>query len=152
MKSFRVAMAGIRDALSQERNLRIQLVMALYVLAFGALAGLEAWAWAVCLICVAMVLRAEVFNTALERLCDAVTLERNERIRLCKDMAAGGVLISAVLSAAAGLVVFFRPEPLARLEEQFRLRPWVAVVLAVLIVPCLFFIKGRPSASRKGEP
>lgn len=49
---------------------------------------------------------AEAFNTALERLADRVTRERDPLIRVAKDVAAAAVLLFVFASVAVGLIVF----------------------------------------------
>jgi diacylglycerol kinase len=49
---------------------------------------------------------AETFNTSIERLADAVTLERDDRIGVIKDMAAAGVLVSSVGALIIGAIIF----------------------------------------------
>ena len=45
-----------------------------------------------------LVFVSECFNTAVEYLSDQITDEENENIRKAKDVAAAGVLISAIIS------------------------------------------------------
>lgn len=47
---------------------------------------------------------AEAFNTAIERLADRVTAERDPQIGIVKDLAAAGVLVSAVGAGVIGLL------------------------------------------------
>jgi diacylglycerol kinase len=54
-----------------------------------------------------MVWVAEALNSALEFLADEVSLEKRERIGKAKDVAAGGVLIAAIVSAAVAALVFW---------------------------------------------
>ena len=143
LSAFRHALAGIAYAVRHERNMRIHLCFTAYVILFGALAGLEAWAWAACLICIGMVTGLELANTALERLCDKVCPERDELIRVCKDAAAGGVLAAAILAAVVGCVVFCRAEVLERMWARVCAYPWMAVVSVALLAPCVFFIVGN---------
>lgn len=49
---------------------------------------------------------AEAFNTAIEKLADRVTCERDPLIGAAKDVAAGAVLLFAIASVAVGLIVF----------------------------------------------
>jgi diacylglycerol kinase (ATP) len=49
----------------------------------------------------------EALNTALELLADEVSLERRERIGKAKDVAAGGVLIAAMVSVGVAALVFW---------------------------------------------
>ena len=49
---------------------------------------------------------AELFNTALEILCDRVTSAHDEQIRRVKDAAAGAVLVAAIMSVIVAVIVF----------------------------------------------
>jgi diacylglycerol kinase (ATP) len=64
----------------------------------------DEWRWIV--LAIALVWLAEAFNTAIERLSDAVTLERNENIGYAKDVAAGAVLAAAAFATIIGLTIF----------------------------------------------
>ena len=97
------AVDGIRAAWRRERNFRIQLVFA------GALVGLllalrPGFYWAAILLMVAaLVLSAEMINSALEALIDHLHPDIHPEIRIIKDMAAGAVLVfslTALLIAA----------------------------------------------------
>lgn len=63
--------------------------------------------WAVLLLTFAAVISAELFNTAVERLCDKVCLKKDELIKLCKDCAAGAVLVCAIFAVIIGTVLFW---------------------------------------------
>lgn len=62
--------------------------------------------WALVLLACAVVLSAELLNTAIERLADELGHDQQERIRIVKDCAAGAVLCAALgaLGVAAALV------------------------------------------------
>jgi diacylglycerol kinase (ATP) len=59
------------------------------------------------MLCIGMVWMAEALNTALEFLADEVSLEQRERIGKAKDVAAGGVLIVAMISVVIAALVFW---------------------------------------------
>lgn len=61
------------------------------------------WLWIV--LATGWVWTAEAFNTAIERLADRVSAERDPQIGIVKDLAAAGVLISAMGAAVIGLLV-----------------------------------------------
>ncbi|MFD2144106.1 diacylglycerol kinase family protein [Mucilaginibacter antarcticus] len=63
------------------------------------------WMWIVA--CIAIVLMAELFNTALEFLVDLVSPEYNELAGHVKDIAAGAVVIAALFAVIEGLIIFF---------------------------------------------
>ena len=67
--------------------------------------GLTLLEWAVLALAAAAVIAAEALNTAVERLGDRVSAEREESIRLIKDVAAGGVLAATMGAVTAGLAI-----------------------------------------------
>ena len=58
----------------------------------------------------------ELVNTAVEAVVDLVTEERKPLAKLAKDAAAGAVLIAAMMSVAAGLIMFV-PEGIQFLQQ-----------------------------------
>ena len=59
-------------------------------------------------LCIGMVLSAEAMNTAVELLADALHPDRDERIRVVKDLAAGAVLITAIASVVVAILVVWK--------------------------------------------
>ena len=101
------ATRGLALAWRQESSIRIQGLFLL--LAFVALLVLmppPVW-WALFVLATALVIGAEVLNSAIERLCDLVEPEQSEAIRDIKDIAAGAVMVTAVaaLLIASALLV-----------------------------------------------
>ena len=107
--SFRCAFAGIAHLLKTQRNARVHGVATALVVGLGV--GLRVsnadWCWLV--VATTAVWVAEAFNTALEVLADRVTVERDEAIRVAKDVSAAAVLIAAIGSAVIGILVLGRP-------------------------------------------
>ena len=106
LESFRDAFRGMATLLRFEHNARIHLVILLIVILAGFLLRISVGDWMAILCVSGLVLVAECFNTAIENLSDLITDKPNEYIRRAKDTAAAGVLISAVISVAAGLLIF----------------------------------------------
>jgi diacylglycerol kinase len=106
LNSARHAVNGIARLLREERNARIELVMAVLAILLGIVTRIPRLEWLVILLCIGMVLAAEAFNAAIERLADLHTTERDERIKALKDLAAGAVLITSIAALAAGIVIF----------------------------------------------
>lgn len=97
------AITGVRHAWKAEKSFRTQTVIG--VLAIVVLTILRpGWTWsALVLAMVGMVLMAELFNTALEALCDGLHPQQAEFIRVVKDAAAGAVLVISLSSLVVGL-------------------------------------------------
>jgi diacylglycerol kinase len=104
--SIRYASEGVYLFLKTERNARISLVaacMAIFLSLWLQISGIE---FCIILMCIAAVLSAEAFNTAIERLADMHGYQIDPRIKSIKDIAAGAVLIVALCSLLTGLIIF----------------------------------------------
>ena len=106
LRSFRYAFAGVRLLLREEHNARIHATITVLVVVAGIVLRVSPVEWGVLVMCIGMVLAAEAFNSAIERICDYLTTEHDDRIRDIKDLAAGAVLLCAIAAAIVGLIVF----------------------------------------------
>ena len=105
-KSFRHAGRGFWLA-ARDRNLRIMLLGGIVVVALASAYDVSTASWAILLLCIGVVLGAEVINTAIERLADQVQREHDANIRDIKDLVAGAALVSCVVAAAVGAIVLW---------------------------------------------
>ncbi len=105
-RSFGYAFEGIRTLLKDEHNSRIHLCAIIAVIAAGAFLGLSPTEWCIVALCCGSVITAEAMNSAIEAIADLVSRERHPLIKKAKDVAAAGVLVSAIAAAAAGLIIF----------------------------------------------
>jgi len=106
IRSISHAFRGIASLLRYEHNARIHLAMLLLVIVAGILLNISGNDWLAILFVSGLVFTSECFNTAIENLADLITEEPNEHIGRAKDVAAAGVLISAIISVAVGLMIF----------------------------------------------
>ena len=106
LRSFRYAFAGIVLLFREEHNAQIHATITVLVVVAGVVLRVSPVEWAVLVICIGVVLAAEAFNSAIERIADYLTLERDDRIRDIKDLAAGAVLLCAIAAVAVGCVIF----------------------------------------------
>jgi diacylglycerol kinase len=100
------AIDGIAAALREQRNIRIQLAIALLVAGGAAWLHFDALRWAVLALTVGLVLVAELTNTALERAVDCASPERSDTARAAKHAGAGAVLVAALISLGVGIALF----------------------------------------------
>lgn len=106
IQSFVDAGRGFVTVLRTEWNFRIHAVIAVLMVVTGFVFQISAGEWLAVVLSVGLVFLAEVFNTALEYLADAVHPEADRGVGMAKDAAAGGVLIAAVAAAVVGAIVF----------------------------------------------
>ncbi len=105
-KSFLFAGKGIAYAFRSQPNFRFEVLSAFAVFTAGCFFQITAAEWIICILCIALVLFAELVNTALETLTDLVSPEYNPLAGKAKDLAAASVLVTAVLAAVVGLLIF----------------------------------------------
>jgi diacylglycerol kinase (ATP) len=106
--SFYNAFRGIATIFRSEINFVIQSAIALLVLAAGILLGITPTEWIIIILLIGMVLGAEAFNTAIERLCDAIDDQPSPKIRFIKDASAAAVLILSLSAAVIGILIFWK--------------------------------------------
>jgi diacylglycerol kinase len=107
--SFRNAFAGLWYTVRTQRNMRIQLSVLAAVLVLGLYLGLTWLQWAVLALTSGFVLVAEMFNTVAEAALDAATPHYHPLVKVAKDVAAGAVLLTAVIAVGVGLLVLGPP-------------------------------------------
>jgi len=95
-KSVRYAITGIYTAFSREPNLTFQVLVGLSFSLLGIATG--RWITAMAnLILMGIVISLEMINTVVETLCDLVHPDYHPKVKIIKDMAAGAVLIVALV-------------------------------------------------------
>jgi len=127
------AVRGFRHASRTQRHFRAQLLIAAGALFFAAWAGVSTVELAVLAVTVAVVLGAELLNTAVEMLTDLLHPDRGPAAAGVKDVSAAAVLIAAGLAAAVGLLVLV-PRVIELSPPTVRGIPLVLGVLCLLIL------------------
>ncbi len=106
--SFKYAIIGILTALKQEKNLRIHFVAGILAIFASFAFNLDNKSKAGVVMITALVLVAELINTAIEAIVDLVCgSELNPYGKIAKDVAAGAVFISALSAVIVGILLFF---------------------------------------------
>lgn len=108
IQSFKNAFNGFWVILKNERNFQIEfcaLIINIFLIFFFQLSNLEA---AIILLTCFAVLTLEIFNTAIEKICDFIHPEFDKRIGLIKDFAAAAVVLIAIISVVIGILVYWK--------------------------------------------
>jgi diacylglycerol kinase len=100
------AIHGISATIRVEKNMRIHLLITLGAIVAGLLLRITKIEWVVVLLCSGCVIAAEMVNTAIERLADVITTEKDNRIKMVKDISAGAVFIISITACIVGIIVF----------------------------------------------
>jgi diacylglycerol kinase len=104
--SFKYAFAGVVTFFSKDINGRIELAAATAVIIAGFIFNLAPNEWIAILLCIGAVLSIEMINAGIEKICDMIQPEYHPQIKIIKDIAAGAVLVSAVVSLIIALIIF----------------------------------------------
>ena len=105
-RSFKYAFAGIKNAVCTQRNARIHLVAAIVAVTCGIILEISVIEWMFVVVAIGFVITAEIINTAIEKLVDLVSPERQEKAGIVKDLSAGAVLIASLMAFLIGSIIF----------------------------------------------
>ena len=97
---FRDAARGIVSGMRDENSFLVHIPAAIAVLVAAVVLRANAIQWSLLILCIAQVIAAELFNSALERLSRAIDGGYNEQLRVGLNIASGAVLILSLGSAA----------------------------------------------------
>lgn len=106
LKSLRFAWQGIRLLMRSENSIKLQLAIGVLVTLFGLYIELTKFEWIVQTLCIALVLSAEAFNTAIEKIADFVHPDHHKKIGDIKDISAGAVALIAIGAVLAGMLIY----------------------------------------------
>jgi undecaprenol kinase len=107
VRRLRFAGAGLAHGVRAERSLQVQLLA--FVLVMGALVLLRVeplW-WGLVVLASALVLTAELLNTAIEHLADHLHPQMHPGIRIVKDCAAAAVLLASAGALGVAIALAF---------------------------------------------
>ncbi len=152
VESFNAAVEGFIYVLKNERNMRVHFLAALLFILLGIYLNFSIIELAMLSVTITFVLAAEMINTAIELTVDLIKSELHPIARVIKDVAAGGVLITAVNACIVGDMLFSKRLPFDIRAHLVNLKtsPWqvtfiaLILVLASSIIGKLIFHKGTP--------
>ena len=105
LRSFRYAFRGLWWLVRDEHNSWIHLAFVVVLIPAGFILHITPIEWTLIILCIGLVLGMELVNSAIERLADKISPERDPDIGKIKDIAAGAVLITAIAAAIVGLII-----------------------------------------------
>jgi len=104
-EKFRDAFRGVGIGVRGQSSFQVHVLCAVAVIVVAALTGMVAWQWCALLLCVVIVLVAEMFNTSLEVMAKAIDVRYHPRLRDALDIASGAVLLAAMGAVVVGAIV-----------------------------------------------
>ncbi len=104
--SFSHAFEGMIYGFKTTKNLWVDLIAAVITVIMGFVFKITTTEWLSIIICVGLVMALELANTAIEEAVNLAMPKIHPVAKISKDVAAGAVLFSALISIAVGCVIF----------------------------------------------
>ena len=147
---------GIIYSATTQRNIRIQLVLAVIVMVLSLFYGLTA-EFLCLLFAVFLVIFAELINTAIETVVDLFVDVYHPKAKISKDVAAGAVVLAACNALVVGYFIFFKEENLKAISDSIfnnmvKSPMHLAFVAIMLVVIAVISMKaGCSKKTERGE-
>lgn len=148
---------GIIYSATTQRNIRIQLVLAVIVMVLSLFYGLNKAEFLCLLFAVFMVIFAELINTAIETVVDLFVDVYHPKAKISKDVAAGAVVLAACNALVVGYFIFFKEENLKAISDSIfnnmvKSPMHLAFVAIMLVVIAVISMKaGCSKKTERGE-
>lgn len=108
-QSLSHALSGLIILPKYERNSRFHLLATALVILVSILVHISLIEWTLIILVIFSVWIAEAFNTSLEQVFDVVEPRENKLVKAGKDISAGAVLLTAILSVIVGIIILGPP-------------------------------------------
>ncbi|HET9999675.1 MAG TPA: diacylglycerol kinase family protein [Ktedonobacteraceae bacterium] len=104
--SFGFAFSGLWHAIRTQVNMKVHISLAVIAIVLGIILHISAVEFAIIFLAIAGVLVAEMFNTVIELCVDLASPDYHPLAKTAKDVAAGAVLLSAIMAIIIALFIF----------------------------------------------
>ena len=109
VEKFRDAFRGAKAGVRGQSSFFVHFFVAAAVIATGAVLKIDDVAeWCVLLLCITIVLTAEMFNSALESLAKAITDQFDDHIGRGLNIGSAAVLIASIGASVGGTIIFLK--------------------------------------------
>jgi diacylglycerol kinase (ATP) len=133
--SFRYATEGLMHCFRTQRHMQIHFVLMILVLLSALMVGMDKRDVILLLVCIVLVISAEMVNTAIETVVDMVTQQYHPLAKLAKDVAAGAVMVCSLNAVIVGLLLFLDNKNIQKIQVGVRFQsPDVTIVVVVGIL------------------
>ena len=106
IKKFGDPFRGVKKGVRGQSSFFVHFFTAAAVVAAATIMKVSLVEWCVLLLCIALVLTAEMFNSGLESMGRAITDEPDAHLGGALDIGSAAVLIASIGAATVGTIVF----------------------------------------------
>jgi diacylglycerol kinase (ATP) len=158
LQSFNYAFDGIIHVVRTQRNMKIHVGLAIFVLVAAFFFNLDRLSIVALFVAISFVFITEMLNTALEYAIDIFTSRYDPLAKLTKDIAAGAVLVATMNALVVAYLVFYDRVTSVPYTVLSKVRQTpidvaaITVFLLVVVVVAVKAVTGRGTALRGGLP
>ena len=106
LSSFKYAFNGLKLFFRDDHNGRVHLFAAILAVLLSWMLKISSSEWIAILTVITLVIGMEMINASIEKLADVVSPAYHLKIKIVKDLAAGAVLMTAILALVVGSIIF----------------------------------------------
>ena len=106
IRKFRDAFRGVREGVRGQSSFLVHFFVAVAVVAAGAVLRVNLYEGCLLLLCIAGVMTAEMFNSALESMAKAITGQSDPHLGNSLDIGSAAVLVASVGASIVGAIIF----------------------------------------------
>lgn len=104
---FKYAFQGLFDGLKKDSSIQLQWLIAMIVILVSCFFPLNKMEWIMIILICFIIIALEYFNSALEALVDLASPAYHPLAKQCKDYAAAGVLVAAILAIVIAIFIYY---------------------------------------------
>ena len=105
-RKFRDAFRGMKAGVRGQSSFFVHFFMTAAVIVAAVVLRVDLIEWCLLLLCIAVVLTAEMFNSALESMAKAITGESDPHLGNSLDIGSAAVLVASIGAAIVGGIIF----------------------------------------------
>ncbi len=105
-KSFHFAFEGLYYFFGTQHNAIIHAAATVVVIIAAVVVQLPVTKLLFVITAIGLVWMAELFNTAIEHLCDLVSPQQHPKVKFIKDVSAAAVLVTAIAAFVTACIIF----------------------------------------------
>ena len=105
-RKSRDAFRGVKEGVRGQSSFYVHFFVAATVVVAGVVLRVNLYEWCLLVLCIAGVIAAELFNSALESMARAITKESDPYLGNSLDIGSAAVLVAAVGASIVGAIIF----------------------------------------------
>ena len=106
LNKFRNAFRGVKAGIRGQSSFFVHFFITAAVIVAAVILDVSLTQWCLLLLCITIVLTAEMFNSALESMAKAITGQSDPHLGNSLDIGSGAVLLASAGAAIVGSIIF----------------------------------------------